>query len=904
VWRLLAAHKTSPLGAQRAGLSCILACISLEESKAVAAAAKLTEAVRCGDAVFARCWRLDVEERRESLGTLCQAAAEVIENPLRRRPQWLVTLAWCHKTLGGVSVNMLEPGTLEYLAWRRSEARAIREQAVASLDFVKARSAGLELAHICVPKAPPQAFVAAELARAAAREAAWAASVAACAGWEAAEAAKRAGHVCRSAGSPPPSNLGAPPASSIEGILALAAALRKPASAPASYLFDRTGIASATDALLRGDSLASLLDAANSSAALRPLPEHAAALLANYEHVARVQRVLQGIEIPMADGFSRVLSRPVSKGYRECVTVINSSLAKAQAAGYVLLFDVRAAPVLQRLGFSDNPLSVVYALGKKPRMIHHCSYGSFRGGYEGSANACTRDEDIELAFGKARTASICDLATVLHRWVLEDPECVPQAALSDVSGAFNRLRFTPWQALALGAAVYDPSAQPGTDAAAFAIFSRGSFGYCGLPTCFYVVAQAARHVLYATHAGHERGLEWFLDGFENFVCPPRAKDVMDYCHFFVDDFIVLDRVNADAKLRSVNFALEALLGPEGSECWTPNAEPAASLRHSELIAADKQVPSSERFTFTGWDCDTRLRVFALGRKGWLSLVDIVFRRLAGATCTGVELESALGSMRHYDRCHPLLRCFTGQWRHLLHRYKRACRAVPLRAAAADLKMWQTVLRTAVQNPASVTFPWRALVEQPQHTAEFATDASSTGGGMLLPFEWAYRWDWTAAELRASKGESPRANCDYFINVLELYAWVAALTTWAPKLKGQVVKCHVDNTSAISWATRWRSRSAPARRLLQWSCLVAFRFNITLDLVYINTLDNTGPDLLSRPRTAEALQAYADFLPFNASPRARNPQELPSHVRLILTGLLLRAPVDLVATLEALYPELR
>ena len=318
------------------------------------------------------------------------------------------------------------------------------------------------------------------------------------------------------------------------------------------------------------------------------------------------------------------------------------------------------------------------------------------------------------------------------------------------------------------------------------------------------------------------------------------------------------------------------------------------------------MPSSERFTFTGWDCDTRLRVFALGRKGWLSLVDIVFRRLAGATCTGVELESALGSMRHYDRCHPLLRCFTGQWRHLLHRYKRAHRAVPLRAAAADLKMWQIVLRTAVQNPASVTFPWRALIEQPQHTAEFATDASSTGGGMLLPFEWAYRWDWTAAELRASKGESPRANCDYFINVLELYAWVAVLTTWAPKLKGQVVKCHVDNTSAISWATRWRSRSAPARRLLQWSCLVAFRFNITLDLVYINTLDNTGPDLLllTRPRTVEALQANADFLPSNASPRARNPQELPSHVRQILTGLLLRAPVDLVATLEALYPELR
>ena len=165
---------------------------------------------------------------------------------------------------------------------------------------------------------------------------------------------------------------------------------------------------------------------------------------------------------------------------------------------------------------------------------------------------------------------------------------------------------------------------------------------------------------------------------------------------------------------------------------------------------------------------------------------------------------------------------------------------------------------------------------------------------------AVRWSWTEEELEASKGEASSSSARYFINVLELYAFVAALTLWAHELSGHVVLCHVDNQVAIVWARKWKSRSAPARMLLQWAALVCYRHKITLDLEYITSEDNTGPDLLSRPETTENLQAYADHLPPGTPHAARYPQVLPEPLRAQMTRLLRgEADADLMSQVEHL-----
>ena len=585
---------------------------------------------------------------------------------------------------------------------------------------------------------------------------------------------------------------------------------------------------------------------------------------------------------------------------RAAPDVVNGALAKAQRDGAVLLFDARASTVLRGAGFNGNPLSVVYALGKKPRMVHNCSSGSYRGGLHGSANGATTPEAIEATYGAAHTHSISEVAATLHAWVTEDPECVPEGAMSDVSGAFTRLRFTLAQALVLGAGVYDPRAPPETEEVAFALFARGSFGYAGLPAAFYVIGHAAQFVAQTCAVSHPLGHRWYEVGFCHFECPPSPPTALEpWCFFFVDDFLALDRVNADAKLASVNRALELMLAPRQSRHFLPR--PALPEQpYSEIVAADKQVSSRTRFTFTGWDCCTRSRAFALGFKGWLKLVEICFDTLARAFCTGVELESALGALTHYDKCNVLMKCFTMQWRHLLCKYGRAHRQIPLRSASLDAKVWQEALRSAVRDPSVVTFSWSSLLEQPRHTAALATDASGTGGGGMLGTQAATRWHWTDEELVASKGEATRSSAGYFINVLELYAFVAALTLWARELSGHVVLCHVDNQVAIVWARRWKARSAPARTLLQWAALVCYRHRITLDLEYITSEDNTGPDLLSRPETPENLQAYADHLPPDAPHAARQPQVLPTRIRAQMTRLLCgEADADLMAMIEQL-----
>ena len=844
------------------------------------------------------------------------------------------TLLWLERVRGCLSETDVAPGAIEWLELRRRRLTLRKNRLALEGDAIGAKAAVLALQNLCEPVRPTPTQRAALAAASAAEAAADAAATARAAWLRAAAAATEEAAVlaamqatadplplrpgewqnaaARSAPArcepawkapeaPDPDRpLGAPPAPTIEGVLLLAKQRRSARPDVAPYAFNRERAASVTDRLLAGESLEVLLLEASASARCRPDPEVTANALRTYDRVLRLERVLRGIEIPTDASLERVLYRPVPKGYRGAPDVVNGALATAQRDGVALLFDARAAEVLRAAGFNGNPLSVVYALGKKPRMVHNCSAGSYRGGLHGSANGATTPEAIEATYGAAHTHSISDVAATLNAWVTEDPKCVPEGAMSDVRGAFTRLRFTLAQSLVLGAGVYDPRAPPETEEIAFALFARGSFGYAGLPAAFYVVGHAAQHVVQTCGAAHPKGHQWYEVGFCNFECPPPIPTMLQpWCFFFVDDFLALDKVNADAKLASVNRALELLLAPRQSRHFEPR--PALPEQpYSEIAAADKQVSSGTLFTFTGWDCCTRSRVFALGFKGWLKLVEICFDTLARAACTGVELESALGALTHYDKCHVLMKCFTMIWRHLLCKYGRAHRQIPLRSASLDLKVWQQALRSAVRDPSIVTFSWSSLLEQPQHSAALATDASGTGGGGMRGTQAAVRWSWTEEELEASKGEASSSSARYFINVLELYAFVAALTLWAHELSGHVVLCHVDNQVAIVWARKWKSRSAPARMLLQWAALVCYRHKITLDLEYITSEDNTGPDLLSRPETTENLQAYADHLPPGTPHAARYPQVLPEPLRAQMTRLLRgEADADLMSQVEHL-----
>ena len=106
-----------------------------------------------------------------------------------------------------------------------------------------------------------------------------------------------------------------------------------------------------------------------------------------------------------------------------------------------------------------------------------------------------------------------------------------------------------------------------------------------------------------------------------------------------------------------------------------------------------------------------------------------------------------------------------------------------------------------------------------------------------------------------------------IALLELYAIVIAVETWAPKIAGKSVVLRTDNTATVSFINRMRGDIPAVMTLLRHLALTCLSFQILVKAVHVKGVNNIDSNLISRLETQK-------FLDCNPSAN-RTPVELPS-----------------------------
>jgi hypothetical protein len=140
-----------------------------------------------------------------------------------------------------------------------------------------------------------------------------------------------------------------------------------------------------------------------------------------------------------------------------------------------------------------------------------------------------------------------------------------------------------------------------------------------------------------------------------------------------------------------------------------------------------------------------------------------------------------------------------------------------------------------------------------------TDASSTigGGGYLSkqlngpPIEASeVVIRWTKEELEIFR------ESEICINTLEYYTALYVIMAHGRTLKGNVIHMEVDNTAAVAWLRKCRTKGCPAAdalaRIFTLYCITS---DITLMITHIPGTDNSFADLLSRDSSLQENLGY-------------------------------------------------
>lgn len=134
-----------------------------------------------------------------------------------------------------------------------------------------------------------------------------------------------------------------------------------------------------------------------------------------------------------------------------------------------------------------------------------------------------------------------------------------------------------------------------------------------------------------------------------------------------------------------------------------------------------------------------------------------------------------------------------------------------------------------------------------------TDSSLKGFGAIFGSRWlAGDWDCTLNNYELSTGcnhfvQPPKLDEDQAsnINVLELYAVVAALDCWAPLLENYFVILRSDNMQVIHMITNHSSINKQCMDWLRRIFWQMMRHNVKIIPSYIPTEENISADALSR-----------------------------------------------------------
>lgn len=205
--------------------------------------------------------------------------------------------------------------------------------------------------------------------------------------------------------------------------------------------------------------------------------------------------------------------------------------------------------------------------------------------------------------------------------------------------------------------------------------------------------------------------------------------------------------------------------------------------------------------------------------------------LARQTCTKRQLLSLIGKLGFASRVVRAGRTFVrrlielAKSAHSLHHHVRLSVA-----AKKDIQWWQLFLPR-----------WNGVSLMPsptvstQATLQLYTDACLTGLGAVFGSAW-----WALSipvDLPTLLGRP--------IAYLELFAVVTAIATFAPRLKGQTILLHCDNTVTVSAITSGTCRCPEIMCLVRALFYYCAQHNILVKCHYITSKVNSAADALSR-----------------------------------------------------------
>ena len=228
----------------------------------------------------------------------------------------------------------------------------------------------------------------------------------------------------------------------------------------------------------------------------------------------------------------------------------------------------------------------------------------------------------------------------------------------------------------------------------------------------------------------------------------------------------------------------------------------------------------------------------------------------------------------------------------------------------DLLWWRALMLVAFTQPRKIAASISSVRRDQTPDLYLVTDASSSVGGgahvsrtkegseleefKTQPVRWTQREKTAFSETGVS------------INVLEYFIVIYHVILFGELYKGSVVHVQCDNTSAISWIMKNKTKNnTAADSLARIFSLFCLTHNITIICVHIKGVDNTIADFRSRDLNLAAQEADEEILArsqgdartvgtqSNISPRARACRELletclrnkgRAHVQRILTVL--------------------
>jgi len=474
---------------------------------------------------------------------------------------------------------------------------------------------------------------------------------------------------------------------------------------------------------------------------------------------------------------------------------VRKHIRKGQLDGRYLVLDENVLATWPEVFLS--PVGVVDKADNDTRMINDYSF---------PAGASVNDVTDRATFPPITYNPPSDIARRIHdlRTLYPDEEIL--LMLGDVSGAFRHVPVHE-DAVHMFAFKFDDYV---------VIDLSCGFGWCGSPA-YYSLAGSAINDLY----------ESSFPAKDTRIGPEPFKG-----NVWCDDHTCTE-VNTDRRCEEANIALRRAM---------------ATVLGPTAINEKK---------FTPWRTENRsLGLIWNTSTGSVSIPDdkmdkvavTVERILIAQSATKRDLDKLLGVFRHVATCFPSARAFYQR----LHSLAVSMRPFTTRSLADDVLEDRRWFRAIVQHKDRFNgIPVSQLAGVAQPSVHVYMDASNTGFCALEPQRKEYiRWRYTQAEQAELNG----GLYENSINVRELQSAVLAALMWGSRWRQTAaqqvthIRLHIDNTSAVAWASRRHSRHPIAQLYNRLLPLAELEYQLVFTAEHIPGRLNTMADAGSRAWT--------------------------------------------------------